>query len=85
MDTVGLGLNDYFEIVKKPMDLGTVKKKLYNNVYSGPETFLADIELVFSNCRLYNLPGSAVIGLCDVVQSLYIEQLPLSGLDKYQR
>lgn len=28
VDTVALGLHDYFEIIKNPMDLGTVKAKL---------------------------------------------------------
>merc|ERR1712079_308551 len=33
VDTVKLGLPDYFEIIKKPMDLGTIRKRLDNNYY----------------------------------------------------
>ncbi len=33
VDTVKLGLPDYFKIVKHPMDINTVKKRLENNYY----------------------------------------------------
>jgi hypothetical protein len=33
VDTVKLRLPDYFDIIKKPMDLGTIKKRLDNNYY----------------------------------------------------
>ena len=33
VDTVALGLPDYFKIIARPMDLGTVKKRLENNFY----------------------------------------------------
>lgn len=33
VDYVALGLLDYPLVVKKPMDLGTVKKNLANNAY----------------------------------------------------
>jgi hypothetical protein len=33
VDTVKLRLPDYFTIIKKPMDLGTIKKRLDNNYY----------------------------------------------------
>ena len=34
VDAMKLGIPDYFDIVKQPMDLGTVKAKLQNNVYT---------------------------------------------------
>jgi hypothetical protein len=34
VDPKKFGISDYFEIVKNPMDLGTIKKKLTHNVYS---------------------------------------------------
>ena len=40
---IALGLIDYLAVVKTPMDLGTVKKKLKNNKYSYIEEFLNDI------------------------------------------
>ena len=38
------GINDYFEIVKKPMDFGLIRNKLYTNVYSNYKEFIADMD-----------------------------------------
>ncbi|CAG9864164.1 unnamed protein product [Phyllotreta striolata] len=44
---------DYYQIVKNPMDLGTVQERLQQNAYDGPLEFSADMKLIFSNSRLY--------------------------------
>lgn len=49
----------YFDIVKNPMDLGTVKSKLSNNIYVHPTQFIEDVDLVFHNCILFNQQESA--------------------------
>ena len=33
VDTIKLGLPDYHKLIKQPMDLATVKKRLENNYY----------------------------------------------------
>ena len=60
VDHVALNIPDYPEIVKRPMDLGTVKKKLEAGAYDerGPSAFVADAQLAFENCLLYNPRGS---------------------------
>jgi len=60
VDTVKLHLPDYYTVVKNPMDLGTVKKKLSYNVYKDAQEFIDDVELVFYNCRTYNGTTSEV-------------------------
>ena len=55
-----MGLADYFDIIKNPMDLGTVKKNLKANKYKFVEEFLADIELIWDNCKAYNAEGSVI-------------------------
>lgn len=54
---------DYFTIVKRPMDMGTIKKKLEQNVYHSAKECMEDFKLMFSNCYLYNKPTdvSAVV------------------------
>lgn len=54
VDAVGLGLYDYHQIVKEPMDLGTVKMNLSKNLYSSPSEFASDVRLTFNNAMLYN-------------------------------
>lgn len=60
VDHVALGLPDYPSIVKHPMDLGTVAKKLENNEYDlgGPSQFVTDVQLTFHNCLAYNPVGT---------------------------
>lgn len=45
---------DYYDIVKNPMDLGTMYKRLREGFYTSKAHFLADLELIYSNCFLYN-------------------------------
>ena len=54
----GLGLDDYPVIVKNPMDLLTVKSKIDKRIYTSLEDVMKDIELIWSNCKLYNVEGS---------------------------
>jgi hypothetical protein len=83
VDPVKLNIPDYFEIVKSPMDLGTVKKKLNNNAYSSLDRLFADIEQVFVNCRTYNPPESDVTFMCNQVAAVFAQQVQLLGLDRY--
>ncbi|CAG8556475.1 5279_t:CDS:10, partial [Acaulospora colombiana] len=57
VDPVKYGIPDYFDIIKKPMDLGTVDTKLNNVEYGNVDAFIADVRLIFSNCILYNGPA----------------------------
>ncbi|XP_077290896.1 bromodomain and WD repeat-containing protein isoform X2 [Arctopsyche grandis] len=47
-------LPEYQQIVKHPMDLSTVKKRLEGGVYRSPMEFAKDMRLIFSNSKLYN-------------------------------
>ena len=50
VDPEKLGIPDYFEIIKTPMDFGTIKQRLNSNYYHRLQDVLNDIELVFNNC-----------------------------------
>ncbi|ODV79611.1 uncharacterized protein CANTADRAFT_49602 [Suhomyces tanzawaensis NRRL Y-17324] len=45
---------NYGLIIKKPMDLNTVMKKLKSLAYSSKQEFLDDVMLIWSNCLTYN-------------------------------
>ena len=48
VDYVALNILDYPKIITHPMDLGTVKKNLHDNVYPTIKEFLDDINLIRS-------------------------------------
>jgi transcription initiation factor TFIID subunit 2 len=50
----------YFEIIKNPMDLGTMGAKLEAGMYKSRADFEADFNLMINNAKTYNLPGSYV-------------------------
>ncbi len=62
VDPVALGLDDYRDKVKCPMDFGTIMGRLQDgeNVewkkcyYTSPGKVLRDVQLVFDNCFAYN-------------------------------
>ena len=58
VDPVMYNLTDYFDIVKNPMDLGTIRKRLEkvggSDPYRDIRQVAADVALVFNNAILYN-------------------------------
>lgn len=54
VDAEALQLHDYHDIIKYPMDLSTVKKKMDAGEYQDAQAFAADVRLIFSNCYKYN-------------------------------
>lgn len=51
---------DYLKVVKNPMDLKWVKRKVDGGQYATPADFAADFRQVFANAHTYNPPGSDV-------------------------
>ncbi|XP_073284772.1 uncharacterized protein [Primulina huaijiensis] len=51
-------LPDYHEIIKQPMDFGTVNKKLDSGAYKTLEELEEDVLLICSNAMTYNPPDS---------------------------
>lgn len=45
---------DYFHVVKVPMDIGSMIKKLKSFTYKSKKEFVTDLSLIWSNCLLYN-------------------------------
>jgi len=60
VDWKKMGIYDYPQIVKKPMDLSTLKKNLQKRKYEYLEEFTADLQLIWHNCKTYNQMGSEI-------------------------
>uniref|UniRef100_A0A671V8E9 Bromodomain containing 3 n=1 Tax=Sparus aurata TaxID=8175 RepID=A0A671V8E9_SPAAU len=71
VDAVALQLHDYHDIIKYPMDLSTVKKKMDRGEYQDAQGFAADVRLIFSNCYKYNPPHHDVNALARKLQSVF--------------
>ncbi|XP_053621156.1 bromodomain adjacent to zinc finger domain protein 2B isoform X12 [Plodia interpunctella] len=50
----------YKKVIKCPMDLSTIKRKLQDNIYKCKEEFASDVRLVFANCEVFNDDDSPV-------------------------
>jgi hypothetical protein len=87
VDPKALKLGDYKKIVKKPMDLGTVRNKLeeekYNEIETSGEEFYSDVVLTFDNALRYNPEGDEIwehaYGLKRSFQELWANALARAG------
>ena len=59
-DPVKLGIPHYPKIVKKPMDLSTMRKKLDSGEYPNANKFKEDFALMIRNCMAFNPAGTVV-------------------------
>ncbi|XP_018422422.1 PREDICTED: bromodomain-containing protein 3 [Nanorana parkeri] len=71
VDAEALELHDYHDIIKHPMDLSTVKKKMDARDYPDAQAFAADIRLMFSNCYKYNPPDHEVVAMARKLQDVF--------------
>ena len=71
VDPVALGIPDYFTVIKQPMDLGTIRRKLDSREYLNAEQFENDVRLVFSNCFTYNAPDTDIVQMAKALESIF--------------
>jgi len=53
---------DYSEIVKRPIDLKTIKAKMKDGTIKDSLEFQRDVYLMYANAVMYNRPGSGGVG-----------------------
>jgi len=51
---------DYFQLIKQPIALSTIRKRMNSNYYKNVIDFREDMRLMFNNARTYNQEGSWV-------------------------
>ncbi|CRL04480.1 CLUMA_CG017560, isoform B [Clunio marinus] len=79
VDAAKLNLPDYHRIIKQPMDLGTIKKRLENNYYWKAQEAIDDFQTMFDNCYIYNKPGEDVVVMAQALEKLFkgkLAQMP---------
>ncbi|KAG5898078.1 hypothetical protein JTB14_001783 [Gonioctena quinquepunctata] len=75
-------VKDYYSIVKRPMDLEAITKRVAAHKYHSRHEFLVDIEQILENCVLYNGKDSAftekaerLVKMCRATLDEYDEHL----------
>ncbi|XP_045024726.1 bromodomain-containing protein 4 isoform X2 [Daphnia magna] len=84
VDAKKLGLPDYFKIIKYPMDLGTVKKRLENNYYWSAKECIQDFNTMFTNCYVYNKPGEDVVLMAQTLEKLFLTKVAQMPKDEIE-
>ena len=68
-------LQDYFDVVKNPMDLSSIRKKLETGEYREPWAFIDDVWLMFHNAWLYNRKTSKVYKYCSRLKEIFEQDI----------
>lgn len=84
VDAAKLNIPDYYEIIKQPMDLGTIKKKLEHNDYLSAKECITDFRLIFNNCYTYNKPGEDVVVMAETVEKFFNEKIAMMPPEEHE-
>jgi bromodomain-containing factor 1 len=91
VDPIALGIPHYPTIIKHPMDLGTVERKLISSNPSKPDPsvarppyisadeFISDVKLIFNNCAIFNGVDHVITQMGRRLEAVFekqIKQLP---------
>jgi len=52
------------------MDLATVKASLMKGKFTSYEEFFAEMQLIWDNCKLYNMAGSDIYRICERMEKV---------------
>lgn len=77
VDAKKLNLPDYHKIIKRAMDLGSVKKRLENNYYWSAKEAIEDFNTMFENCYVYNKEGEDVVVMAQTLEKVFLTKLAL--------
>lgn len=75
VDPVALGIPHYPDIIKNPMDLSTVEKKLTEGLYKEVEEFSSDMRQIWQNCYTFNGGDSPLSKWANTLSTLFEKQL----------
>lgn len=71
VDDVALNIPTYYVVIKNPMDLGTMEKKVMEGKYHSVSEFMADMELIVSNCVKFNGTDSFITNMATNIRASF--------------
>lgn len=75
VNAAAMKLKDYHNVITMPMDLGTIYSRLSLGEYRALADIVEEVELVFSNAKLYNPKGHVVHENAIEVSDLFFSEL----------
>uniref|UniRef100_A0A8C2NRW3 Bromo domain-containing protein n=1 Tax=Capra hircus TaxID=9925 RepID=A0A8C2NRW3_CAPHI len=66
---------DYHKIIKNPMDMGTIKKRLENNYYWSASECMQDFNTMFTNCYIYNKPTDDIVLMAQALEKIFLQKV----------
>ncbi|NXG69575.1 BRDT protein, partial [Baryphthengus martii] len=75
VDAAALNLPDYYSIIKKPMDLSTIKKRLEHHYYTKATECIEDFKTMFLNCYIYNKPGDDIVFMAQELEKVFMQKI----------
>ncbi|KAL4909068.1 Bromodomain-containing protein [Aspergillus multicolor] len=75
VDPIKMAIPTYHDIIKEPMDLGTIERKLKNNEYSSCQRVMNDFDLMVRNAHVFNGPEHIVSIEGKRLQSFFEKQM----------
>jgi len=59
---------DYYQLIRQPICIDQIAKKITKRQYQSTKEFVADVDLLCSNCRQYNEDGSVLFADANIIQ-----------------
>lgn len=66
-------LPEYYQIIKKPMDLRKIRDRVLKYRYCSLDDMQADFLLLCDNARTYNMEGSQICADANVIESVFLD------------
>ncbi|KAM9842448.1 bromodomain adjacent to zinc finger domain protein 1A [Aulostomus maculatus] len=73
---------DYYDIIKKPIALSTIRERVNNCEYKSAGEYISDVELMFSNCLHYNPRHTGEAKAGQRLQQFFHSELSRLGLSQ---
>ena len=83
VDPIESNAPHYYDIITKPMDFSTIKKKIRKRQYTNFKEFCYDVDLIFNNCFTFNGEFSEVGRMGSIVKREFIRLLNENKMNKF--
>lgn len=75
---------DYFDVIKEPSDLSTVRERLLSNKYSNLQEFKREVNLIWENAVTYNGKTSYPAYIADQLSKIFSKQISMLEDQNYE-